>query len=48
MLHNKFVTKKKTIMICEDEPDVLYLFELLLKSKYNIIMVDSGEDCIKK
>ena len=48
MIHNKFVTKKKTIMICEDEPDVLYLFELLLKSKYNIIVVDSGEECIKK
>jgi CheY-like chemotaxis protein len=40
--NDKFVTKKKTIMICEDEPDVLYSFELLLKSKYNIIMVDSG------
>jgi CheY-like chemotaxis protein len=39
---------KKTIMICEDEPDVLYSFELQLKSKYNIIMVDSGEECIKK
>jgi CheY-like chemotaxis protein len=48
MLHNKFVTKKKTIMICEDEPDVLYSFELQLKSRYNIIMVDSGEECIKK
>jgi CheY-like chemotaxis protein len=46
--NDKFVTKKKTIMICEDEPDVLYSFELLLKSKYNIIMVDSGEECIKK
>jgi response regulator RpfG family c-di-GMP phosphodiesterase len=45
--HNRFVTKKKTIMICDDEPDVLYSFELLLKSKYNIIMVDS-EECIKK
>jgi CheY-like chemotaxis protein len=39
---------KKTIMICEDEPDVLLSFELLLKSKYNIIMVDSGEECIKR
>jgi CheY-like chemotaxis protein len=46
--NNRFVTKKKTIMICEDEPDVLYSFELQLKSKYNIIMVDSGEKCIKK
>ena len=46
--HNKFVTIKKTIMICEDEPDVLLSFELLLKSKYNIILVGSGEECIKK
>jgi hypothetical protein len=46
MLHNKFVTKKKTIMICEDEPDVLLSFELMLKSKYNILLVDSGEECM--
>jgi CheY-like chemotaxis protein len=46
MLHNKFATKKKTIMICEDEPDVLLSFELMLKSKYDIILVDSGEECI--
>ena len=46
--NNKFATEKKTIMICEDEPDVLLSFELLLKSKYNIIMVDSGEECIMK
>ena len=45
---NKFVRKKKTIMICEDEPDVLLSFELLLKSKYNLILVGSGEECIKK
>ena len=46
--HNKFATEKKTIIICDDEPDVLLSFELLLKSKYNIIMVDSGEECINK
>jgi hypothetical protein len=34
--HNKFATKKKTIMICDDEPDVLLSFELILKSKYDI------------
>jgi CheY-like chemotaxis protein len=48
MLHDKFVTKKKTIMICDDEQDVLLSFELLFKTKYNIIMVDSGEECIRK
>jgi response regulator RpfG family c-di-GMP phosphodiesterase len=45
---HKFSTEKKTIMICEDEPDVLLSFEQMLKSKYNIIVVDSGEECIEK
>ena len=45
---NKFVTKKKTVMICEDEPDVLLSFEIMLKSKYNLMLVDSGEECIVK
>jgi response regulator RpfG family c-di-GMP phosphodiesterase len=39
---------KKTIMICDDEPDVLISFELLLQSKYDIIMVESGEKCVEK
>jgi response regulator RpfG family c-di-GMP phosphodiesterase len=46
--NNKFATEKKTVMICEDEPDVLLSFELMLRSKYNIISVDSGEECIAK
>ena len=41
--NNKFATGKKTIMICEDEPDVLLSFELVLESMYNIIPVSSGE-----
>jgi CheY-like chemotaxis protein len=40
--------KKKTIMICDDEQDVLLFFKLALESKYNIILVSSGEDCINK
>jgi hypothetical protein len=32
--HSKFATDKKTIMICEDEPDVLLSFELILDFKY--------------
>lgn len=35
-------------MICDDEPDVLISFELLLQSKYDIIMVESGEKCVEK
>ena len=46
--HRKLATEKKTIMICEDEPDVLLSFELILESKYNIIMVDSGQKCVEK
>ena len=39
---------KKTIMVCDDEPDLLQLFRMALKSKYNVILVSSGEDCIDK
>jgi response regulator RpfG family c-di-GMP phosphodiesterase len=35
-------------MICDDERDLLDLFGRALKSKYNIILVGSGEDCIEK
>jgi CheY-like chemotaxis protein len=35
-------------MICDNEPDVLLSFELTLKSKYDIIMANSGEECIEK
>jgi CheY-like chemotaxis protein len=40
--------KKKTIMICDNEQDVLQLFGLVLESRYNVITVDSGEECIEK
>jgi CheY-like chemotaxis protein len=46
--HGHLETKKKTIMICDDEQDVLLFFKLALESKYNIILVSSGEDCINK
>ena len=41
-------TEKKTVMICDDEPDLLELFGKALQTKYNIILVGSGEDCIDK
>ena len=46
--HNNFERKKKTIMICENEPDVRLLFGLVLGSRYDVIMVDSGEECIER
>ena len=35
-------------MICDDERDLLELFGLALNIKYNVILVDSGEDCVDK
>jgi CheY-like chemotaxis protein len=35
-------------MICDDEQDLRQLFGKALKSKYTVILVDSGEDCIDK
>jgi CheY-like chemotaxis protein len=47
-LVSHFDTEKKTVMICDDEQDLRQLFGKALKSKYNEILVDSGEDCIDK
>ena len=40
--------RKKTVMICDDEQDLLQVFELALESKYNVILASSGEDCIDR
>ena len=46
--HGHLKTKKKTVMICDDERDVLLFFKLVLESRYNVILVGSGEECIDK
>src|ERR671918_2166942 len=35
-------------MICEDNPDLLYLFRKVLGSKYSIIAIDSGIECLSR
>jgi hypothetical protein len=40
-------TEKKTVMICDDERDLLELFGKALQTRYNVILVGSCEDCIK-
>ena len=40
--------EKKTVMICDDEQDLLQLFGRALGMKYNVILAGSGEDCINK
>jgi CheY-like chemotaxis protein len=43
-----FETEQKTVMICDDDPDLLNLFGMVFKSKYNVILVSSGKDCIER
>lgn len=35
-------------MICDDEQDLLQVFGLALESEYNVILANSGGDCIEK
>lgn|SRR5512145_1486358 len=48
VMANHSVHEKKTVMVCDDDQDLRLLFGQALKSKYNIILVGSGEDCIEK
>jgi CheY-like chemotaxis protein len=47
-LARSFRYREKTVMICDDEQDLRQLFGKALKSKYNVFLVGSGEDCIDK
>jgi CheY-like chemotaxis protein len=46
--HSNFERKKKMMMICDDEPDMRLLYGLMFESRYDVIMVDSGEECIER
>jgi CheY-like chemotaxis protein len=37
-----------TVMICEDNPDLLSYFQKALGSSYSIIAVDSGVECLSR
>ena len=39
---------KKTVMVCDDEQDLLQVFGPALESEYNVILANSGENCIEK
>ena len=47
-MSNHPVPDKKTVMICDDERDLLLLFGLALGPKYNVILASSCEDCIDR
>ena len=35
-----------TVMICEDQADILRVYSNFLKKKFNVITADSGETCL--
>jgi CheY-like chemotaxis protein len=39
---------RKTILVCDDEADLLLMFRIHLESRYNVLTVDSGKACIEK
>jgi CheY-like chemotaxis protein len=39
---------RKTILVCDDETDLLLMFRIHLESRYNVLTVDSGKACIDK
>ena len=42
------MSAKKTVMICDDEVDLLKLYKRALERDYDVIIVDSGKDCIER
>lgn len=46
--HSNFERRKKIMMICDDEPDMRLLYGLVFGSRYDVLMVNSGEECIER
>jgi CheY-like chemotaxis protein len=42
------MSNRKTVMVCDDEVDLLYLFKSALEPTYNVLAVESGKGCIEK
>jgi CheY-like chemotaxis protein len=42
------MSNRKTVMICDDEVDLLRLFKYALEPTYDVVVVESGKGCIEK
>ena len=40
--------KVHTLLICDDEPDLLELYAAMLSDDYKIVKASIGEECIRK
>ena len=45
---SKAVNKRQTVLICDDEADILTVFTEVLESEFVVLTADSGEECIRK
>ena len=45
---NRMTISKRTVMVCDDEKDLLRIFQIKLSSKYKVVVADSGKLCIEK
>lgn len=39
---------RKLVIICEDDPDLLRVYTLALRSKYDIVGAKNGAECLRK
>lgn len=39
---------RRSILVCDDESDLLLMFQIHLESQYNVLTVVSGRECIDK
>ena len=42
------MSPRNTVMVCNDEADLLYLFKSALEPAYNVLAAESGKSCIEK
>lgn len=42
--NNDKKTSRRTVMVCDDEADLLLMFEIQLRLKYDVLTVDSGKN----
>jgi CheY-like chemotaxis protein len=42
------MSNRRTVMICDDETDLLYLFRSALEPTYDVLIAESGKGCIEK
>ena len=47
-LKDNMSKKVHTLLICDDEPDLLELYAAMLSDDYKIVKASSGEECIRK